>query len=142
MRNSIEVQIDDGGFEPLRAHESDAGLDLRTPIDFTIKAWSSYGVDTKVHVLLHDGTYGKICTKSGLNAKYGITTDGTIDQGYTGPIKVILHNFSYKDKTFKRGDKIAQLVIHRIERPSVEVVNELSEKNTDRGDKGFGSTGR
>ena len=83
---------------------------------------------------------GEIRSKSGLMKNHGITTDGTIDVGYTGSIGVTLFNNSGYDYTVNKGDKIAQLVIVPIVIPELELVNELDE--TERGASGFGSSGR
>ena len=96
--------------------------------------------DTGVHVELPEGTVGFLKSKSGLNVKYGITSEGVIDSGYTGSIRVKLYNNTTEHYHVKRGDKISQLVILPILTPDVEVVEEFSE--TDRGDNGFGSSGR
>jgi dUTP pyrophosphatase len=78
-------------------------------------------------------------SKSGLNVKHGITSEGVIDVGYTGSIAVKLYNNSDKAYGFKAGDKISQLVIMPILTPSFEQVEEFEE--TERGNNGFGSTG-
>ena len=75
-----------------------------------------------------------------MNVKYGITSTGLIDEGYTGEIVVKLFNNSDEDYMVQNGDKISQLVIIPIRRPPIEIVDELGE--TDRGHHGFGSSGR
>jgi dUTP pyrophosphatase len=139
-----------GGYMPIRAHEDDAGLDLFTPENVTVPGctWDLYDeveigsatIDTLVHVAIPKGYVGYIKSKSGLMVKHGLTADGTIDSGYTGSIRVKLFNHTAKEYTFKKGDKIAQLVIHPIITPELELVDEL--EDTDRGSGGFGSTGR
>ena len=79
-------------------------------------------------------------SKSGLNVKHGITSEGVIDVGYTGSIKVKLYNNSDKPYTVANGDKISQLVILPIVLPDLEIVKELGK--TDRGSNGFGSSGK
>lgn len=79
-------------------------------------------------------------SKSGLMCKHGIVTDGTVDAGYTGSIRVCLYNRDGTSMSFKRGDKIAQLVIMPIITPDFEQVDEI--EGSDRGAGGFGSTGR
>ena len=79
-------------------------------------------------------------SKSGLNVKFGIVSEGVIDAGYTGSIVVKLYNHSGYDYRVKRGDKISQLVILPIITPELEEVKELEQ--TSRGSGGFGSTGR
>jgi dUTP pyrophosphatase len=95
--------------------------------------------DTGVHVAIPEGYVGFIKSKSGLMVNHNITTDGTIDAHYTGSIKVKLFNHG-EPYYVHAGDKIAQLVILKCELPELELVDHLEE--TDRGDGGFGSTGR
>ena len=77
--------------------------------------------------------------RSGLSAKGIMPSFGTIDFSYAGELKVVLFNFSSEPFYYKTGDRIAQIVIHKIEQPEIELVEELDE--TDRGEGGFGSTG-
>ena len=79
-------------------------------------------------------------SKSGLNVKYGIISEGVIDAGYTGSIKVKLYSLDDEITRFKRGDKISQLVIMPIVTPAPKLVEKFAE--TERGNNGFGSTGR
>ena len=137
----MRVKLDNGAFEPVRAHETDAGLDLRTPFEFTIRPHESYVIDTGVHVELPTGTFGQLFSKSGLNVKHSIVSlGGTIDEGYTGSIVVKLYNEGDEEYHFRAGDKIVQLVILNCVAPDIEYVEGLSE--TDRGNNGFGSSGR
>ena len=152
----MKIMLDKGAIMPTRAHPWDAGLDLYAPEATNVPGATiqidpyTYSlpmvilgkrtVDTGVHVEIPEGYVGFIKSKSGLMVKYGITTDGTIDSHYTGSIKVQLFNHSHNQYDFKAGDKIAQLVILKCELPELEVVDKLEE--TDRGDGGFGSTGR
>ena len=137
----MKIVLDVGAFMPTRGHEHDAGLDLRTPHDFTIKAGSCLPICTGVHTEIPVGMVGMLKSKSGLNVKYGITSEGVIDAGYTGGIVAILHNHGKNDVEFKAGDKITQLVVMPIYIPeALEVVETL--EDTDRGANGFGSTGR
>lgn len=136
----MRIKVDEGGFVPLRAHETDAGLDLRTPGAVTVPAHCSVVVDTKTHVELPQGCAGLIVSKSGLNVKHGIQCTGLIDEGYTGSIVVRLYNHSDEDYAFKPGDKVAQLVVIPILYVRVELVDSID--GGERGDAGFGSTGR
>ena len=139
MRIVVDQYI--GAFKPTRAHSGDAGLDIFTPRDVYIESRSSAIIDTGVHIELPPMTVGEIKSKSGLNFKHGLTVPtGTVDYGYTGSIQVKIYNHSNQPYTFKRGDKIAQLVVMPILLPEPEVVESLDA--TERGDKGFGSTGR
>jgi dUTP pyrophosphatase len=136
----MKVMLDEGAKMPTRAHETDAGLDLYSTVDKVIPANGSVCIDTGVHVELPKNTTGFLKSKSGLNVKCGITSEGVIDVGYTGSIVVKLYNHSAKDYAVLKGDKISQLVILPILTPTLELVDSL--EDTERGDGGFGSTGR
>ena len=137
----MKVKLDEGAFEPVRAHKTDAGLDLRTREKKLIWPGDSAIFDTGVHVELPPGYWGKIESKSGLNVNHDIVScGGTIDEGYTGSIKVKLYNLGRESHLFEVGDKIAQLVLTSYLAPEIEYVDELDE--TERGEAGFGSTGR
>ena len=137
----MKIVLDKGAYMPTRGHSTDAGLDLRTPVAFGIKAGGSATIDTGVHVEIPVGMVGMLKSKSGLNVKHGITSEGVIDAGYTGSIRAKLYNHGNRDVVFRAGDKITQLVIMPIWIPEeLEVVESLEE--TDRGANGFGSTGR
>ena len=126
---------------PTRAHEHDAGLDLYSAYDdVTIQPGQSELFDTGVHIQLPKNTVGFLKSKSGLNVKHGITSEGVIDCGYVGSIMVKLYNHGSKPYKVCKGDKISQLVILPCILPALEVVSSLEE--TERGDGGFGSTGR
>ena len=136
----MKIKLDEKCFMPSRAHETDAGLDIRSPIYEIVPAWGSVTIDTGVHIELPPFTAGFLKSKSGLNVKHGITSEGVIDVGYTGSIAVKLYNHTDNDYIVQRGDKISQLVILPILTPQLELVDEL--ESTERGDGGFGSTGR
>lgn len=136
----MKIKLDENAFMPIRAFETDAGLDLRSPIHALVEARGSVKIDTGVHIELPKGTTGFLKSKSGLNVNHGITSEGVIDVGYTGSIKVKLYNHTDQHYYVKKGDKISQLVIIPILTPELELVDELD--NTERGEGGFGSTGR
>lgn len=136
----MKYVLDEGAFAPSRAHEDDAGLDLRSPVCTTVPAHGSKTIDTGVHVEIPKGTVGLILSKSGLNIRFGITSEGVIDCGYTGSIRVKLYNGSGEDYKVFVGDKISQLVITPCFFVDLEEAKSLAP--TARGDKGFGSTGR
>lgn len=136
----MKVVLDAGAKMPTRAHTWDAGLDLYAMEDGYIRCNQSRTFDTGVHVQIPEGFVGFIKSKSGLMVNHGIITDGTIDSHYTGPIKVCLFNHGGSKYEVKAGDKIAQLVIVPCVLPPLELVDSL--EDTDRGDNGFGSTGR
>jgi dUTP pyrophosphatase len=137
----MKIKLDDGAYMPTRAYPTDAGLDLRARETQIVPAKESATFDTGVHIELPPDTVGYIKGKSGLNVKHGIVVpDGTVDEGYTGSIRVKLYNFSGYDYKVNKGDKICQLVIHPILKPELEVVDSLAD--TERGSGGFGSTGK
>ena len=135
----MKVVLDPGAIMPTRAHPYDAGLDLYSPVRQVIRANDWVSIDTGVHIEIPGGV-GLLTSKSGLMAKEGITSRGTIDCGYTGSIKAVLFNHSKKDYIVEKGQKITQLVILPCMLPDLELVDSLEE--TDRGNNGFGSTGR
>lgn len=136
----MRIMLEKYAFMPLRGHETDAGLDLRAPYDVWLDGRSYTIIDTGVHVELPEGTAGMLKSKSGLNVKHGITSDGVVDYGYTGSIVVKLYNHSDFAYKITAGDKITQLVIVPVIIPDLEVVKSLEE--TERGANGFGSTGK
>ena len=140
----INVMLDEGAIMPTRAHAEDAGLDLYTPKDAILSGVfereRSVVIDTGVHVEIPRGYVGMIKSKSGMNVYGGIVCEGVIDAGYTGSIRVKLYNHGDIGHYFRRGDKIAQLVILPIVTPTPKLVDEFAK--TERGDNGFGSTGR
>lgn len=140
--NNMKIILDVGAYLPTYAHDADAGMDLRTPVAFIVPAHGSYTVDTGVHIQIPFGQVGFIKSKSGLNVKGGITATGVVDSGFSGSIRVKLYNHSDEDYMFSRGDKITQLVLLYIAKPEngFEVVDHFEE--SERGDNGFGSTGR
>lgn len=136
----MRLYMDEGGLMPTRAHETDAGLDLYSPIDIKISAHKFRKIDTGVHVELPQGTCGLVKSKSGLMSKHGIVTDGVVDEGYTGSIGVVLFNHGDQDYYVKKGDRIAQLLVVPVTYAKLKTVDALDE--TERGSDGFGSTGR
>ena len=136
----MKVMLDQGAYMPTRGHDTDAGLDLKTPISVAVYPHSCFNIDTGVHVEIPEGYCGLLKSKSGLNTKHMIQTEGVIDTGYTGSIVVAVYNHSDETYIFNAGDKITQLVIVPIALPELELVQSLDE--TERGDNGFGSTGR
>lgn len=136
----MKIKLDEGAKMPTRAHETDAGLDIYARNSQIVPAKESATFDTGVHVELPVGTVGMLKSKSGLNVKHGLTSEGVIDVGYTGSIVVKLYNNSGYDYRVEKGDKISQLVIMPILTPELELVETL--EATDRGDNGFGSSGK
>lgn len=135
----IKVMLDPGAILPTRAHELDAGYDIYSPKEAIVYHDDSYTIDTGVHVQIPAGFVGMLKSKSGLNVKYGIQSEGVIDAGYTGSICVKLYNHGNAAVRIEKGQKISQLVILPIITPELELVDSLEE--TERGSNGFGSTG-
>ena len=136
----MRVKLDEGAYIPERAHATDAGADIKTPHDVLVRSNGSAVVHTGVHVELPPNTVGMLKSKSGLNVHNGIVSEGVIDEGYTGEIVVKLYNHSDDNVRLARGSKITQLVVLPVEYPEFELVDEIS--GGERGDNGFGSSGR
>lgn len=137
----LKLQLDDGAYAPDRAHELDAGWDLKTPKDFVIYPHDDVAIDTGVHIEIPGGYVGLLLPKSGLNIKKDTKGFGVIDAGYTESIVVKLENTGKDQHSFKAGDKIIQIVFIPIAKvEGFDQVDEIS--GGERGDNGFGSTGR
>ena len=137
----MKIKLDPNAYLPERAHPTDAGLDIKAPEACIVPARGSAVIHTGVHIQLPENTAGLFVSKSGLNIKSGITSTGLIDEGYTGEIIVKLYNHTDEAFFVGKGHKVSQLVIIPVHYESVEVVEEL-DGGTERGDNGFGSTGR
>lgn len=137
----MNIYVEKGAYLPERAHKTDAGLDVKSSENRLIKAHRGALMHTGLHVQLPHGTAGMLVSKSGLNVKHGITSTGLIDEGYTGEIMVKLYNHSDYDYLVNAGDKISQLVIIPVLYENINLCDSLDE-NTERGDKGFGSSGK
>lgn len=136
----MKVVLDPGAIMPQRAHSADAGLDLFSREDAVIYPNSGGVFDSGVHVAIPEGYVGFLKSKSGLNVKHSIQSEGVIDSGYTGSIMVKLFNHGASAVAIQKGQKISQLVILPIITPELEIVDRLEE--TERGEGGFGSTGK
>ena len=139
----MKIYLDNGAFEPTRGHALDAGLDLRAPYTFEVDPGKRKDIDTGVHVKLPIDCVGFVTSKSGLMRDKGIISQGTIDASYRGSIHAILINTSKEIAYFEVGDKIAQLVVVPCRIVDVEQVFKIDDLGkTDRGESGFGSTGK
>ena len=129
--------------KPEYAHIGDAGLDLYSAVDCILRPSERRKVPTGIKIAIPEGYAGFVQPKSGLAIKNGLSlvnTPGLIDSGYRGEVCAILINLDpEKDIIIKRGDKICQLVIQRVENVEIEFTDELDD--TSRGEGGFGSTG-
>ncbi len=142
-KHTMKIYLEDGAKMPTRAHAADAGLDIYARDGQIVSAKESATFDTGVHVEIPEGYVGMLKSKSGLNCKHGIVSEGVIDAGYTGSIVVKLHNHGGYDYKVNAGDKISQLVILPILTPELEQVDSVEELGiTERGNNGFGSSGK
>jgi dUTP pyrophosphatase len=137
------VRLDDGLPLPSYAHPGDAGADLRTTVDVSLAPGERALVPTGVGIALPEGYVALVHPRSGLAARHGLSivnTPGTVDAGYRGEVKVLLVNLDATAPVeLRRGDRIAQLVIQRVERARFVEVGQLPDSV--RGEGGYGSTG-
>jgi len=129
---------------PKYAKAGDAGFDLYSRIDFTLAAGQRSLIPTGIAIALPPGFVALVHPRSGLALKHGISmvnTPGTVDAGYRGEIQVILINHDPSESvSFKRGERIAQIVIQKVEAAQLLEVTELP--GSGRGTTGFGSSGK
>jgi dUTP pyrophosphatase len=129
---------------PGRAHDGDAGYDLHAAETASLSPGERASVGTGIAVAIPDGYAGLVLPRSGLAARHGIAlvnAPGLIDSGYRGELRVLLLNTDRSDQfEVAEGDRIAQLLLVRVEAPELEEAEELDE--TARGEGGFGSSGR
>jgi dUTP pyrophosphatase len=129
---------------PRYAKGGDAGADIVSRIDITLAPGERALVPTGIAIALPDGYVALVHPRSGLAIKHGVTmvnAPGTVDAGYRGELQIILINHDKSEPvSFKRGDRIAQLVIQKVERAEFVEVHDLP--GSGRGTGGFGSTGR
>ncbi len=129
-----------GGFAPSYAYPGDAGADLCSAADTVIPARGKMLVATGIRIALPEGHVGLIWPRSGMAVKHGIDCGaGVIDSQYRGEVKVLLFNHSDGEHFIKKGDRIAQLLIQKVETVEFLPVDDLDA--TDRSGNGFGSTG-
>ncbi len=126
---------------PNFAHKTDAGMDLYTTEKIILKPNQKTAAPTGIAMQIPEGYVGLVWDKSGIGIMRGVKTlGGVIDAGYRGEVLVGLINLSDEKQIFKAGDKVAQILIQKIEEPEIKEVTEL--EKADRGEKGFGSTGK
>lgn len=128
---------------PSYAHPGDAGADLTTTVDVSLAPGERFLVPTGISLALPDGYVALVHPRSGLAARCGVSivnAPGTVDAGYRGEVKVLLVNLDPREPVaLRRGDRIAQLVVQRVERARFVEVDRLP--GSARGDGGYGSTG-
>jgi dUTP pyrophosphatase len=136
-------RLDPGLPLPAYAHPGDAGADLLTTVDVTLAPGERVLVPTGIAVALPEGFAAFVHPRSGLAARHGVSivnTPGTVDAGYRGEVKVLLVNHDrHEPIELRRGDRVAQLVLQRVERAAFVEVHDLPDSV--RGAGGYGSTG-
>lgn len=144
---TVEVlitRLDDSIPLPAYGRPGDAGADICTRIDVTIEPGERALVPTGLSIALPQGFAAFVHPRSGLSIKHGVSmvnTPGTVDAAYRGELQIILINHDLRESiSFVKGDRIAQLVIQRVEHATFVEVDSLP--GTERGAGGFGSTGR
>lgn len=133
----------DNAVLPSYAHEDDAGMDLCAAVEMTIEPGMWAKVPTGIAIELPRGTEAQVRPRSGLAAKYGVTmlnSPGTVDAGYRGELCAVMINHGKEPFHIKPGDRIAQMVIAQVVHAQLEVCDTLGA--SERGEGGFGSTGR
>jgi dUTP pyrophosphatase len=145
--SKVKVKIVNRSSNPLPAYGTDgaAGMDIRANLEspLVLKPLERFLVPTGLYIELPEGYEAQIRPRSGLAINHGLTclnSPGTIDADYRGEIKVILINLSQEDQTIYHGDRIAQMVVHQVERVKWKPVEAIS--FTQRNEGGFGHTGK
>lgn len=148
-------KLSDDAITPTKAYQSDAGWDLYSSENTTVKAGQRSVIKTGISFEIPEGWCGLIWPRSGLSVKNGIDVlAGVIDSSYRGEIMVCLHNtcdinpvynteterYSFKDLKIKKGDRIAQILFHEV--PEVKMIEAETLQETERNQSGFGSTGK
>lgn len=159
MNKTVKVKLEENGQMPVKAHKSDAGFDLFATSDFSVLPGQIVKHPINVRVQLPESTYAEITSKSGNGSKGLLVYAGIIDEGYRGIIHVVMTNLNHVPHTtwvdgfqrnillagevlhFKKGQKIAQMILHPYSSDyELELVDQLDE-NTSRGSGAFGSSG-
>ena len=138
-------QSNEDSIDPEYAYPTDSGFDLFSTSSVEIESFGRSLIPTGLHIDIPDGYEVQVRSKSGLALKQGLmvlNSPGTVDQGYTGEIQVILFNTTKNNVIIKKGQKIAQAVISPVVSGKwVKLTKVDNINNKDRGEKGFGSTG-
>lgn len=135
--------LDVGAQAPIKKHHSDAGYDIFANEDVLINPGARHAVSTGVHFQPEDGWYIQVVPRSGMALKHGISvlnTPGTVDSNYRAEVKVILVNHSNTPYAVSKGDRIAQLIFTPSYEANLQQVESLDD--SDRGNNGFGSSGK
>jgi dUTP pyrophosphatase len=138
---SLEVRVTGTGELPAYGSAAAAGADLRAAEDVTLGPGERAAVATGIHVEIPEGHVGLVWPRSGLAVRHGLDTlAGVIDSDYRGEVRVVLVNHGGGALGIEAGDRIAQLLVQRVERAAFARAEELP--SSERGAGGFGSTGR
>lgn len=142
MENILKIKrLEKEARLPCYAYRHDAGLDIFSIESVSIAPRERKAVRTGIALEIPEGYVGLVWDKSGVSMKGGVKTiGGVIDAGYRGEIQIGLVNLSGETYHIKKGDKITQLLIQKVEQPKIEEVEELSD--SDRAERGFGSSGK
>ena len=139
----LYYSLSDDAYRPRVGYEGDAGLDLALSHSLTVPVGAHRMGDTGVHVAIPNGHVGMLFVRSSTGVKRNLVLSngtGIVDSGYRGPIKISLHNTGTATQNISAGDYIAQLVVIPIHPQRIVEVDELD--TTERGEGGFGSTGK
>lgn len=159
MNKIVKIKLEENGQMPVKAHKSDAGFDLFATYDFSVHPGQIVKHPVNIRLELPASTYAEVASKSGNGSKGLLVYAGILDEGYRGVIHVVMTNLNHTPHTtwvdgfqrnillagevlhFKKGQKIAQMILHPYSSDyELELVNQLDE-NTSRGAGGFGSSG-
>ena len=132
-------KLSSNAIAPIRSSEGAAGYDLCASEYATVQSKKRCLIKTDLAIKVPSGTYGRIAPRSGLALKHGIDVGaGVIDQDYRGNVKIILFNHGDSDYAIEQGERIAQLILEKIEIVELQEVQDFM--STERGERGFGST--
>ena len=138
-KESLRVKLlSHRAFLPIRASQGSAGFDVRATKDYTIGPNEQIKIPLELSIFPPKGCYTQVASRSSMVMKNVFTQGGIIDSDYTGDLIVILCNKQDRQYSIKRGDKIAQLILHRIATPTISTVNSLPQ--TQRSFRSFGSS--
>lgn len=138
----LEIKLlDERATTPTQADGRPVGIDLYSNENVRIPGRGHKAISTGVAMAIEEGFYGQIKERSGMSVRTPLGVKaGVIDNDYRGEVKVVLQNISDFPHDIKKGDKFAQLVIRRQEDVKMQIVDEFTEAETERGEKGFGSS--
>lgn len=139
---TAEIVVEEGASAPYRKRKSDAGYDVASMIDVRIRPHESVEIPTGLRVKCPTGYFYKIEPRSSLLQKNLVKVAPVIDATYTGPLFVKYQNVGKQAVTIKKGDRIAQLVFYPQFQVDFKVLTEFPEVDDERGDDGYGSTGK